>query len=59
MKVPQQTPNPNFVADVLKAGLKQDTKIIVVCSDGRTRALAALRALDAAGFTNLVGMRQG
>ena len=57
-KIPDQTVNRDFVAQVEKKFAK-DAKICVVCSDGTTRSMAALRALDAAGFVNLVGMRQG
>ena len=57
-KVPQQTVNADFVKQV-QAKFKPDAKLIVTCSDGRIRSMAALSALDDAGFTNIVGMRQG
>ena len=57
-KIPDQKVNADFIKQV-QAKFKPDAKIIVVCSDGTTRAMAALRALDGAGFVNLVGMRNG
>ena len=57
-KVPTQSVNADFVKQV-QAKFKPDAKLIVTCSDGVTRSMAALQALDAAGFVNLVGMRKG
>lgn len=56
--MPTQTANREFVEQV-KAKLSTDAKIIIVCSDGRLRAMAALRALDEAGFAIIVGMKGG
>jgi hypothetical protein len=59
--VPAQTPNAAFLAAVA-ARFRPDaqgTKLVVMCSDGRTRTLAALRALDGAGYATLVGLRGG
>ena len=36
---------------------KQKAKILVMCSDGRDRAIQALELLDMAGYVNLVGMK--
>lgn len=58
-KVPQQTPNVDFVAEVERKVPDKATKLIVMCSDGRTRTLSALQALDEAGYTHIVGMRGG
>jgi len=58
-KVPQQTINAQFVQGVEATVPDKATKLIVTCSDGRVRTLSALRALDEAGYTNLVGMRGG
>ena len=57
-KVPTQTANSEFVEQV-KAKFPQDAKIVILCSDGRLRTMAALRALDEAGFTKIVGMKGG
>lgn len=57
-KIPDQTVNKEFIKQV-QAKFKPDAKICVVCSDGNNRSMAALRALDGAGYVNLVGMRQG
>jgi rhodanese-related sulfurtransferase len=57
-KIPAQTINADFVKQV-QAKFKPEAKRVVVCSDGVVRSLAALRALDGAGYANLVGMRQG
>ena len=57
-KVPAQTVNADFVKQVA-AKFKPDAKLIITCSDGRTRSMSALQALDEAGYTNIVGMRGG
>ena len=51
--------NENFVKAVEAAVPDKATKLIIVCSDGRVRTLSALRALDDAGYTAIVGMRGG
>lgn len=58
-KVYIQTPNADFKAMVEKAFPDKDAKIMVACSDGRVRAVAALDAMDAMGYTNIVGLRGG
>ena len=58
-KIPVQTANVDFVADVARSVPDKATKLIVMCSDGRTRTLSALQALDEAGYTSIVGMRDG
>ena len=59
-KVPDpQTVNADFVKQVEAKFPNKATKLIITCSDGRTRTLSALRALDAAGYTHLVGMKNG
>jgi rhodanese-related sulfurtransferase len=57
-KLPTQSVNADFVKQV-QAKFKPDAKLIITCSDGRTRSMAALSALDDAGYANIVGMRQG
>jgi rhodanese-related sulfurtransferase len=57
-KVPHQSVNASFVKEV-EAKFAKDAKLIVTCSDGRTRTLSALQALDEAGFTHIVGMKNG
>ena len=51
--------NADFVKQVEAKFPNKATKLIITCSDGRTRTLSALRALDAAGYTHLVGMKNG
>ena len=58
-KVAMQTANVEFVAEVERRLPDKATKLIIMCSDGRTRTLSALRALDEAGYTHIVGMRGG
>jgi rhodanese-related sulfurtransferase len=59
-RVPTQTPNAGFLAAVAaRFPDKTGTKLVIMCSDGRTRTLAALRALDGAGYTCLIGLRGG
>ena len=59
-KVPDpQAANLDFVNQVQAKFPTKSTKLIICCSDGRTRTLSALRALDAAGYTHLVGMKNG
>ena len=59
-RLPQQRANASFVAEVKSSlGGELDRPVLVVCSDGRTRTRAALMALDAAGFTCLVGLQGG
>jgi rhodanese-related sulfurtransferase len=48
-----------FLADVAKAYPDKEAKIMVCCSDGRKRAMAALDLLDSAGYVNLVGVKGG
>lgn len=38
---------------------KDDAKILIGCSDGRTYSRMALEALDEAGYVNLAGLRGG
>ena len=58
-KVPEQSANANFIADVQAKFPDKASKLIIFCSDGRIRTLSALRALDEAGYTMIVGMRGG
>eukprot|EP00958_Prasinococcus_capsulatus_P006537 scaffold619_cov403-Prasinococcus_capsulatus_cf.AAC.11 len=51
--------NENFVNEVRKIFPDTSTRIIIQCSDGRKRALAALMALDDAGYSNIVGLKGG
>jgi len=54
-----QTLNADFVKQVEARFPDKKTKLIITCSDGRMRTFSALRALDAAGYTNIVGMKNG
>jgi rhodanese-related sulfurtransferase len=54
-----QTKNPDFITKVNQIFPDKKAKIIVACSDGRGRAIQALEALDAAGYSNIVGLRGG
>ena len=55
-----KTRNPGFEAAVSAAfPNKAEAKIIVSCSDGRQRAVAALEALEAMGYERLVLLRGG
>lgn len=51
--------NFDFVRQVEKFFPDKNTKIVIQCSDGRKRALAALMALDDAGYSNIVGLKGG
>lgn len=55
----QQARNDAFLARVVKRFPDRAAPLVVHCSDGRKRTLAALQALDAAGYTHLVGLRGG
>lgn len=48
-----------FPTQVRKIFPDTSTRIIIQCSDGRKRALAALMALDDAGYSNIVGLKGG
>jgi len=54
-----QTINREFMDQLKAAFPSKDAKIIVACSDGRNRAIQTLMALDAEGYTNLVGIKGG
>ena len=55
-----QEVNINFVADVEKVFPdKKEARIVVVCSDGRQRAVRALELLEEAGYEQLVLLRGG
>jgi rhodanese-related sulfurtransferase len=51
--------NPNFSSEVQKAYPDKNKKLMVVCSDGRTRAIKALETLDELGYLNIVGIKGG
>ncbi|GAX81473.1 hypothetical protein CEUSTIGMA_g8902.t1 [Chlamydomonas eustigma] len=51
--------NPDFINQVKKKFPKPDTPLMIGCSDGKAYSIDALEALDAAGYTCLVGMRGG
>lgn len=58
-KVLRAAPNPQWLAQV-RARVPLDSKVIVMCSDGRQRSVEALEILEDEGYTNLVGMgREG
>jgi rhodanese-related sulfurtransferase len=56
-----QAVNADFLAQVSAAFPEGPikAKIVVHCSDGRGRSVAALRACEAAGYSRLVGIRGG
>ena len=54
-----QTINDKFIEQVQKAFPDKNAKIMVACSDGRIRAIAALEAMDDLGYVNIVGLRGG
>ena len=59
-RAPQaQARNAGFLAAVAARFPDRAAPLLVHCSDGRTRTLAALRALDAAGYTRLAGLKGG
>ena len=37
----------------------KESKLLIVCSDGRQRAIQVLMLLDAEGYTNIVGLKGG
>jgi len=59
-RAPQQMArNDAFLAEVAKRFPDRAAPLVVHCSDGRKRTLAALQVLDAVGYTHLVGLRGG
>lgn len=58
-KIVKQEANKNFLSDVAKKIPDKTTEILVVCSDGRDRAIQALELLDDNGYNNIVGIRGG
>lgn len=50
--------NPNFVNDVRKAAPATETPILLLCRSGQ-RSLAAARALEEAGYQNLINIVDG
>ena len=56
----EQQINKTFVADVWRAvGGELDRPLLLFCSDGRERTLAALLRLEEAGWKCLVGLQGG
>lgn len=59
-KILQKQDNPDFVSQVEKKFPdKENTKLLVACSNGRRYSMDALMALDEAGYVNLVGLKGG
>jgi len=58
-KVVTKEENPDFVSQVEKKIPDKDTPIVVACSDGTAYSMAALEALDDAGYTNMVALKGG
>ena len=54
-----QKRNDAFLREVAHHFPDAATPLLVHCSDGSARSLAALRALDAAGYTRLAGIKGG
>jgi rhodanese-related sulfurtransferase len=54
-----QAPNAAFLAHVAARFPDKGTKLLVLCSDGRSRSPGALRALEASGYSRLAGLRGG
>lgn len=52
--------NESFLQEVEKKfPKKEETFLLIGCSDGRNRAIQALQILDEAGYTNIVGIKGG
>jgi len=59
-RAPQaQARNAAFLRDVSRRFPDRAAPLLVHCSDGRGRTLAALRGLEAAGYTRLAGLKGG
>ncbi len=54
-----QRRNSNFIQTLAMLYPDKSTPLLIYCSDGRQRSIAALHALDAAGYTRLVGLHGG
>jgi rhodanese-related sulfurtransferase len=54
-----QKRNDAFLRDGARRFPDASTPLLVHCSDGTSRSMAALRALDAAGYTRLAGIMGG
>ena len=55
----EQRRNESFCRDVAARFPEPSTPLLVHCSDGRARSMAALRALEAVGYTRLAGIKGG
>jgi rhodanese-related sulfurtransferase len=58
-RLPQQRANAKFLDEVAVRFPDKAAPLLLVCSDGRRRTLAALRALDGAGYSTLAGLQGG
>ena len=54
-----QSANPKFLEQVKEKFPDKESKLLIVCSDGRQRAIQVLMLLDAEGYTNIVGLKGG
>ena len=50
--------NPNFVAEVMNAGVDKDATVLTLCRSG-VRSIAAAQALTAAGFESCFNILEG
>ena len=55
----EQRRNDAFLRDVAQRFPDASSPLLVHCSDGRSRSMSALRALEAVGYTRLAGIKGG
>eukprot|EP00212_Chloropicon_laureae_P007032 CAMPEP_0197498702 /NCGR_PEP_ID=MMETSP1311-20131121/59404_1 /TAXON_ID=464262 /ORGANISM="Genus nov. species nov., Strain RCC856" /LENGTH=274 /DNA_ID=CAMNT_0043044427 /DNA_START=24 /DNA_END=848 /DNA_ORIENTATION=- len=55
----QQKANTEFMSEIEKRFPDKETPLMIVCSDGKDRAIQALMLLDSQGYTNIVGLKGG
>ena len=55
----EQRRNDGFLRDVAKRFPDVSSPLLIHCSDGRSRSMSALRALEAVGYTRLAGLKGG
>lgn len=54
-----KTPNPDFVKQFKAKFPKTEHKLLIACGNGKDHSIDALLALEAAGYTNLAGLKGG
>ena len=50
--------NPNFIAEVNRAAPDENTPVLLLCRSGQ-RSLSAAKALEQAGYSNLINIVNG